>query len=74
MTYWEAHQDIYYRGVYLQPAITIGKLGDGDHIDCALRRSVATQAFRIARPADLVATLTAVFPGAPRSMAEIGIR
>jgi hypothetical protein len=74
MTYWEGHQDSYYRGVYVQPAVAIAALGDEPKVTCALRRYVAAQAFRIARPPDLLAALTTELPDAPSRLAAIGIR
>jgi hypothetical protein len=74
MSYWETHKDSYYRGVYVQPAVALAALGDEARLDCALRGYVATQAFRIARPADLLGALAAELPDAPSALAAIGIR
>ncbi|MBA2282446.1 MAG: hypothetical protein H0W25_14640, partial [Acidimicrobiia bacterium] len=73
MTYWEGHQDSYYRGVYVQGAVALASLGDVELVDCALRLYVATNAFRIARPADLLAALAVVFPDAAARLAAYGI-
>src|SRR5207248_924811 len=54
MTYWEAHQSSYYRGVYVQGAQAMASLGPVDRVDCALRVYVARNAYRIARPRDLI--------------------
>ncbi|MBA3655713.1 MAG: hypothetical protein H0W70_16135, partial [Actinobacteria bacterium] len=61
MTYWSAHQPSYYRGVYVQGAQAVASLGPVDRVDCALRIYVAANAYRIARPADLVEAMAAVF-------------
>jgi hypothetical protein len=74
MTYWEPRQADYYRAVYVQGAQAVGALGPADLVDCALRVYVAVNAYRIARPADLVAAAGAVFPNAPATMASFGIR
>jgi hypothetical protein len=73
MTYWETRQSAYYRSVYVQGAVAVASLGDLDLVDCALRLYVATNAFRIARPADLVAALSVVFPDAATRLAAYGI-
>ena len=44
-----------------------------DKIDCALATYVATNAYRIARPADLLAALDARLPGASATMARYGV-
>lgn len=72
MTYWEQHQDSYYRGVYVQGVQALAALGDPDRVDCALRLYVAAEAHDIARPADLVAALEQVFPDAAATLARFG--
>jgi hypothetical protein len=74
MTYWEPRQSSYYRGVYVQGTQALAALGDPGLVDCALRHYVARNAFRIARPADLVAAMRAVFPDALARMAPYGVR
>jgi DNA-binding SARP family transcriptional activator len=74
MTYWEPRQSSYYRGVYVQGAVAVAATGDPALVDCALRIYVARNAFRIARPRDLVDALTAVFPDAPSTLAPYGVR
>ena len=74
MTYWESRQSIYYRSVYVQGAQALAALGPADLVDCALRHYVATQAFRVARPADLIASMKLVFPRAEEVMGVYGIR
>jgi hypothetical protein len=74
MTYWEPRQSSYYRGVYVQGTQALAALGDPGLVDCALRHYVARNAFRIARPADLVAAMQAVFSDALARMAPYGVR
>lgn len=62
MSWWDQHGDSYYRGVYVQPSQSLGALGNYDLVDCALRHYVATNAFQIARPANLTAALKTIFP------------
>jgi len=61
MTYWQAHQSSYYRGAYIQGAQALAALGPIDRVDCALRVYVARNAYRIARPHDLIAAAQVVF-------------
>ena len=73
MSYWEAHQRSYYRGVYVQGSNAVASLGDGvagglDLVDCALRLYVAVGAYGIATPEDLEAALSVVFPDARARM------
>ena len=49
-------------------------LGRPDLVDCALRLYLARRAYRIARPADLIADLTTVFPNAAAVLAPYGLR
>ena len=74
MSFWESRHSIYYRSVYVQGAQALAALGDADLVDCALRVYVARNAYRVARPADLVAAASAVFPDAATTMARFGIR
>ena len=74
MTYWESRQSAYYRAVYVQGAQALAALGSPDLVDCALRLYVARNAYRVAKPADLVAAAHAVFPDAPAVLARFGIR
>jgi hypothetical protein len=74
MTYWETNQDGYYPGVYVQPAAALAALGPPELVDCALRLYVATNAWRIARPGDLLDALAVVFPDAEAVLAARGIR
>ena len=74
MSYWESRQNIYYRSVYGQGAQALLTLGPADLVDCALRVYVARNAYRIAKPADLVSALESVFPNARSTMAGFGVR
>ena len=73
MTYWESNQDSYYRGVYVQPAAALAALGSPELVDCALRLYVATNAWRIAQPGDLLDALTVVFPDAEAVLGARGM-
>lgn len=74
MTYWEAHQSSYYRGVYTQGAQAVAALGDPAIVDCALRSYVARSSHRIARNRDLIDAVRPTFPHAPEVLARYGIR
>jgi len=73
MTYWEQHRDAYYPGVYVQGAQAMAALGPAEQVDCALAVYVARNAYRIARPPDLVQAATEVFPDAPATLARFGV-
>ncbi|MDQ3757594.1 MAG: hypothetical protein M3394_07080, partial [Actinomycetota bacterium] len=74
MTFWESRQSAYYRSVYVQGAQVLAALGSPDLVDCALHHYVARNAYRVARPADLLAALNAVFPDASATLARFGAR
>jgi hypothetical protein len=74
MTYWEPRQSIYYRSVYVQGTQAFGALGPADAVDCGLRQLVARQAYRVTRPADVIAAMSVVFPDAASVFARYGIR
>ena len=74
MTFWSQRFAVYYRGVYVQAVQALASLGDPALVDCALRVYVARNAYRIARPADLVAALASVFPDARARLAAYGVR
>jgi hypothetical protein len=48
----------------------VGGLGSEQAVRCALRRYVQRNAYRIATPADLLRSLTGVFPDAPSRFAR----
>ena len=74
MTFWDPRQSAYYRSVYVQGAQALAALGSPDLVDCALHHYVARHAYRVARPADLVAALRTVFPDAAATLARFGVR
>jgi hypothetical protein len=71
MTYWDGRSS-YYVGVYVQGTQALAALGDPDRVDCALRHFVARDAYRVARPDDLVSAVRAVFPDARAVLAGYG--
>lgn len=73
MTFWEGHQDAYYRSVYVQTAAALGSLGPADQVDCALAHYVARNAHRIATPRDLLDSLAPFFPDVEAQLAPYGI-
>ena len=73
MTYWESRAGAYYRSVYVQSAAALSFLGPPELVDCALRHYVARSAYRVARPADLLASLRLVFPDAAARLAPAGL-
>jgi hypothetical protein len=73
MSYWEAHESSYWRGAYVQGTQALAALGPPATVDCALAVYVAANAYRVARPADLLRALTSVFPNAPAVFARFGV-
>jgi hypothetical protein len=73
LTYWGSNHSLYNQGVYIQGAKALANLGDLNLVDCALRVYVARNAYRIARPADLVAAVSTVFPQGPQTLASFGV-
>ncbi|HEV3400844.1 MAG TPA: M1 family aminopeptidase [Acidimicrobiales bacterium] len=74
MTYWDARPGAYYAGAYVQGAQALAALGDLSLVDCALRVYVAQEGHQVARPQDLVAATSAVFPNAAATLARFGVR
>jgi hypothetical protein len=73
MTYWNSvSRSLYNSGVYIQGAKAMASLGDLNLVDCALRVYAARNAYRIARPADLITAVSTVFPQAPQTLATFG--
>jgi hypothetical protein len=72
LTYWGNNRSVYSQGVYIPGAKALANLGDLNLVDCALRVYAARNAYRIARPADLINSLAAVFPNAVQTMAGFG--
>ena len=50
----------------------LASLGDLDLVDCGLRIYVASNAYRVARPGDLIAAMSTVFPQAAQTLASFG--
>lgn len=73
MTFWSPQPGVYYAGVYVQGVKALAAFNDPDLVDCALRTYVAVFAHRIAKPADLVAALSAAFPDARAVLAPFGV-
>ncbi len=73
MTYWEAHQPSYYRGVYVQGAQALASLGPVERVDCALRLYIARNAHRVAWPADLVDAVSVVFSDGSEKLRRFGV-
>ncbi len=73
MTFWDRSSD-FFLGAYVQGAQALAALGPPEDVDCALRIYAAENAYRIARPADLLAALRRVFPDADATLARFGIR
>ncbi|MDQ1396005.1 MAG: hypothetical protein QOG64_1264, partial [Acidimicrobiaceae bacterium] len=73
MTFWDGHAANYYAGVYVQGAKALAALGPPDLVDCALAAYVDAHAYRVARPADLIGALRAVFPDAAPVLARYGL-
>lgn len=74
MTFWDGESDVYYPGVYVQGAKALDALGDPRLVDCALKRYVAQNAYRVATTADLVRALRRTFPDARRVLERFGAR
>jgi len=72
MTYWDSNRGLYNSGVYIQGAKALATLGDFDLVDCGLRIYVAHNAYRTARPGDLMNAMATVFPNAPATLASFG--
>jgi hypothetical protein len=73
IAYWNARRRRYFAEVYGGGVLALRSLGPAAHVDCALRLYVARNAYRIARPGDLLDALNAVFPGAEARLRRFGI-
>jgi hypothetical protein len=73
MSYWNAHRQEYYVQVYRGGVNALKSLGSPERVDCALRLYVARNAYRIAKPGDLLDALNAVLPGAEAKLRRFGI-
>jgi len=76
MRWWSTHgtYQLYFAGVYAQGVQALAALGDPALVDCALRVYVAREAYRLARPADLIGAAATVVPRAATVMAGFGVR
>jgi len=76
MPFWSAHRSsqFYFAGAYAQGVQALAALGDPAQVDCALRVYVAQEAYRLARPADLIRAAATVVPRAAAILAGFGVR
>ncbi len=74
MSYWTGKERQYFTEVYGGGVLALRSLGRPALVDCALRAYAARNAYRIARPADLLDALNAVIPGAEAKLRRFGIR
>jgi peptidase M1-like protein len=73
MTFWDRF-DVrrFFLGAYLQTYRALLGLGPRSEIDCALRLYVVRNAYRVARPSDLLSALQAFFPDAKSKLEVAG--
>jgi hypothetical protein len=76
MTFWGPlpFMPTVWAGLYLQGVKALAAFGDPDGVDCALQRYVHDNAYRIARPPDLLAALRPTFPDAEAILTGFGAR
>jgi hypothetical protein len=76
MTFWGPlpFMPLVWDGLYLQGVKAFASFGDDDAVDCALRKYVYDNAYRTARPRDLLAALTPTFPNAAALLTGFGAR
>lgn len=73
MTFWDQHDASYYRSVYVQTVQALNATGVSvAAIDCALARYVASNAYRVATPMDLLHALETVAPNAREVLLRYG--
>lgn len=73
MSFWDPlGEQRYFLGAYLQSYRALLSLGPRPEVDCALRRYVLNQAYRVARPRDLLLALQAFFPDAEQKLEGFG--
>jgi hypothetical protein len=73
MSYWTGKERRYFVEVYAGGVRALRSLGAAARVDCALRLYAARNAYRIAKPGDLLDALNAVFPGAEAKLRRFGI-
>lgn len=75
MSYWDRFSFEDFRlGAYVQTVQALSALGAPSRVDCALRSYVVRNAYRTARPRDLLASLLPFFPDAKRKLSARGAR
>jgi len=74
MTYWSKHPQDYSVGVYAQGVQALQSLGSNRRIECALRRYVAHNAYRIATGEDALSAFASVFADARDRFARYGVQ
>jgi hypothetical protein len=73
MSFWDQFDDQrYFLGAYLQTYRALLSLGPRSQVDCALRLYVLHNAYRIARPRDLLAALQSFFPAGEQKLEAYG--
>jgi hypothetical protein len=74
VSYWGRRERAYFAHTYDGGVRALASLGPPARVDCALRLYAARNAYRIARPGDLLDALNSVLPGAERRLRRFGIR
>jgi hypothetical protein len=76
MTFWRPLPFMLtvWAGLYPQGVKALASFGDDEGVDCALQRYVYDNAYRTARPRDLLAALTPTFPNAEAVLTSFGAR
>jgi hypothetical protein len=73
MSFWDQFEmGRYFLGVYLQTYRALLSLGPRSQVDCALRLYVLHNAYRVARPRDLLNALQSLFPDAKQELHAYG--
>ncbi len=73
MSFWDQYDpQRYFLGAYLQSYRALLSLGPRAQVDCSLRLYVLHNAYRIARPHDLLEALQTFFPDAEQTLAAYG--
>jgi hypothetical protein len=73
MTFWDRYDEQrYFLGVYLQTYRALLSLGPRSQVNCALRLYVLHEAYRIAKPRDLLDALLPFFPDAQQKLEAHG--
>jgi len=73
VNYFAAAPQRYFAEVYGGGVRALASLGPPRRVDCALKLYTARNAFRIARPGDLLDVLNGIFPHAERRLRRFGI-